>query len=537
MGDKEGLANRVNDLLINPEAIENIEVHGNDMHWVVSNTPQSAKSIQIYAAITSNRGWITPESAARGLEIYGQELVDEARALRERGSDKRHFNIDFLETIASQTKPLRSEIYTRESAKPYPLSNPEIKAAVEEFATPFILYSEFGIESRARKLNRAFSWVPGGFKNHFAIKANDNNYIADLVRNEGQGLDCSSSKELRQAKELGFKDEDIMFTANDVSIGDFVRARDLCAIINFDDITHIPFFQSYVGDLPRLACCRFNPGDERVGNSIIGNPTEAKYGMTRTQIFEAFKMLKKGGVERFGIHTMVASNERNPEYFVETGRMMFSLAAELKKELRIEVEFVNLGGGIGTAYRPEHKEVDLDAVSNGIKTEYEKMVALGGIRPDLRILMENGRWVTGPEGILVSRVLHIAQKHKTFVGLDSSMASLPRPAIYDAYHHVTLLGREHEIGKKRYDVSGSLCENNDKFAVDRLLPEVNFEDVAIIHNAGAHCYVMGSNYNGKEQCAEVLVHKDRTSLELIRRAKSYEDMMITQRFKGSKFLN
>lgn len=533
MGDKEGLAQRVESLLINPAAIQKIVISGSGISCEIPNAPSTQKSLQIYAAITSNRGWMTPADAERGLNIYGKELREETLRLQEQGSEKRHRNIELLEEIARSGVIVRSEIYRDPKAKLPPLEFDEIVEATTLQPTPFILYRGFGIRERAQKLNAAFAWVPGGFRNYFAIKSNDNPYIVEILKEEKAGLDCSSRKELLQAHKLGFRREEIILTANDVPAQEFKIARDIGAIINFDDITHIPFFQTHVGELPKLACCRFNPGAERVGNSIIGNPVESKYGMRRDQIFEAFRMLKKDGVERFGLHTMIASNERNEEYFVETGRMMFNLTGEIKRELGIEVEFVNLGGGIGTPYRPEHRDVDVNKIGQGIKIEYEKSIAAGAIRPDLKIFMENGRWLAGPEGVLVSNVIHVTDKYKKFVGLDANMASLPRPAIYDAYHHITVLGKEHAMPVQLYDVTGSLCENNDKFAVDRLLPIVDRGNIFVIHNSGGHSYVMGGNYNGKEKCAELLFEKGEFTLT--RRAQTYGDMVSTFNFPGSRF--
>lgn len=526
MGDKGTLLERVAPLLINPHAISNIVISGSGINHTIPNAPKTQSSLQIYSSITSNRGWITPSDAEKGLKIFGEELREETARLQLQRADKRHFNIELLEDILRRGVTVRSNIFTRPEAKQSPFEDEEIIDALLGYPTPFIAYRGFGIRERARALNAAFSWVPGGFKNYFAVKACDNNGVVSLLRGEGMGVDCSSYKELRQSHELGFGGEEIMFTANDVPASEFAYAKDLGAIVNFDDITHIPYFRSEVGELPELVCCRYNPGPERVGNSIIGNPVESKYGMRRDQLFEAIKMLKSSGVKRFGLHTMIASNERNEQYFIETARMMFDLAADVKRQLGVEVEFINLGGGIGTAYRPEQREPDVRVIGDGIKLEYEKRRDMGMLRPDLKIFMENGRWLTGPEGILVSTVQHVTEKYKSFVGLDSSMQNVPRPAIYDAYHHITVMGKELWVPDSLYDVTGSLCENNDKFAVDRLLPKIERGNRVFVHNAGAHCYVMGSNYNGKAKCAELLFEKGEFTR--IRRPQSYEDMMSTQ---------
>jgi diaminopimelate decarboxylase len=340
--------------------------------------------------------------------------------------------------------------------------------------------------------------------------------------------------ELILAERVGLRGEQIMFTSNDTPAEEFKKAMELGAIINLDDISHIDFVEKVCGKLPELICCRFNPGEAKSGNTIIGNPLEAKYGFTREQMFQGYKRLKEKGVKRFGIHTMVASNELNPEYFVETSRIMFRLTAELSKELGIKFDFVNLGGGIGIPYRPEQPKVDLNAVGEGVHKACEEIFTAAGL--DIpRVVMECGRMVTGPYGYLVSRVLHIKKTYKTYAGLDACMANLMRPALYGAYHHITVMGKENAPCDTMYDVTGSLCENNDKFAVDRMLPELVPGDLVVIHDAGAHGHAMGFNYNGKLRSAEWLLRRDG-SATLIRRAETLEDLFATINWDACKDL-
>src|SRR3989338_2646246 len=512
MGDKATLTERVNSLLINPDAIEKIEVHlpGFD-DYTIPNAEGKRNSLQIYAAITSNRGWINPEAAEQGLRILGGELCHDCAKFPDK-----HPSIELLEEIVTQELTVRSNIHRRPEAKPLPFSDERIKELLNHYPTPFIVYDEAGIRQTAQALNKSIS------QNFYAVKACPNPSILDILAQEGMGADCSSAPELTLANRVGIKGEDIMFTSNDTPAEEFRRAKSMGAVINFDDITHIDYFLKTVGALPELVCCRFNPGSARVGNSIIGNPIEAKYGFTQDQILPGLAKLKANGVKRFGLHTMVASNERNSEYFVETARMMFNLYARAKKELGIEVEFLNLGGGLGTPYRPEHRAVDLDHVSNGIRKEFEFRVANGNLRKDLQIFMECGRYITGPHGFLVSKVRHPTKKYKDFVGLDACMANLMRPGMYDAYHHISVLGKDSQPRARFYNVTGSLCENNDQFAFDRALPEIQQGDVFVIHNAGAHGYAMGFNYNGKLRCAEVLVKPDGRHKK-IRSAETEED--------------
>jgi diaminopimelate decarboxylase len=334
---------------------------------------------------------------------------------------------------------------------------------------------------------------------------------------------------LTLAQRVGLRGEEIMFTSNDTPASEYRLACELGAIINLDDISHIDYLDRHVG-LPGLVCFRYNPGKLREGNAIIGHPEEAKYGFTREQLFEGYRTLRDRGVKRFGLHTMVASNELNGDYFVETARMLFELVNAIHAEVGITFEFVNLGGGVGIPYRPEQKPVDLQAVGQGIRGCYEEMIVKPGLAP-LKLALECGRMVTGPYGFLVSTVRHLKHTYKDYVGLDACMADLMRPGMYGAYHHITVLGKENAACDHRYDVTGSLCENNDKFAIDRMLPEVESGDLVVIHDAGAHGHAMGFNYNGKLRPAELLMRVDG-SIAKIRRKETEADLFATLDFNG-----
>ncbi|MDN5309886.1 MAG: diaminopimelate decarboxylase [Methanolobus sp.] len=413
-------------------------------------------------------------------------------------------------------------------SKELPFTQDKIAEIITEHPTPFHLYDKKGILSNAKDLKKAFG-VVHGFKEFFAVKALPNPYIMKILRREGFGADCSSMAELLLAEKAGIVGEDIMFSSNDTPAEEFIKARELGAIINLDDISHIEFLEKTAG-LPELVCCRYNPGPLKEGNAIIGNPQEAKYGFTREQLFEGYRLMKEKGVRRFGLHTMVASNELNPEYFVETAKILFDLIVELSRELDIRFEFVNLGGGIGIPYRPEQQRVSYDAIATGVQKAYDERIKANGLHP-LRIYLECGRVITGPYGYLVTTVRHLKHIYKDYVGTDASMANLMRPGIYGAYHHITVLGKEKEAPTHTYDVTGSLCENNDKFAIDRKLPEVERGDVLVIHDTGAHGYAMGFNYNGKLRSAEILLNEDGSFVQ-IRRAETVDDYFATLDFEG-----
>ena len=417
--------------------------------------------------------------------------------------------------------------------KTLPFTKKQIEKIIEKYPTPFIIYDEKGIRQIARRLNKAFEWVKGrGFKNYFAVKACPNPYILEILKQENFGLDCSSLPELILAEKVGIIGEEIMFSSNNTPPKEFKKAKELGAIINLDDITHISFLEKHAS-IPEIICFRYNPGSQRTGNEIIGDPKEAKYGLTRAQLFEAYKIMKEKGVKRFGLHTMIVSNMLDPEYLIQTANMLFELVVELSKKLDIKFEFVNLGGGIGVDYKPEDKPVDIEFVSEKIKKLYQEKIIANKFAP-LKIVMECGRIITGPHGFLISKVRHITKKYKDFVGLDSCMADFMRPGIYGAYHHLSVLGKENMSSDYIYDVHGSLCENNDKFAIDRALPKIENNDILALHDAGAHGRPMGFNYNGKLRCGEVLL-KENGEIQLIRRAETEQDYFATLSFPGSKF--
>ena len=408
--------------------------------------------------------------------------------------------------------------------KKIPLSEAQLREVIKQFPTPFHIYDEAAIRQNVRNLIAAFAWAPA-FKEYFAVKATPNPTLLKVLREEGVGADCSSLAELILAERSGIVGEEIMFSSNDTPAEDFKKARQLGAIINLDDISHIDFLEKQAG-IPEVISFRYNPGPLMAsGNTIIGFPEDAKYGLTRQQIHSAYRIMRDKGVKRFGIHTMVISNELNSDSFVGTANMMFDLIIELSKELGISFEFVNLGGGIGIPYKPEQQPVDLARVGQGIKQAYEAKIVANGLQP-LRIAMECGRMITGPYGYLVSTVLHKKAIYKNYVGLDACMANLMRPALYGSYHHITVVGKEHLPCDHVYDVTGSLCENNDKFAIDRALPAIDIGDIIAIHDAGAHGFAMGFNYNGKLRSAELLLKPDG-KVELIRRAETIDDYLAT----------
>lgn len=411
-------------------------------------------------------------------------------------------------------------------SKALPFDAEFVRQVAAKYPTPFYLYDESGIRSTCRQLNAAFAWNPG-FREYFAVKALPNPYIVQIAAQEGLGADCSSLPELILSERVGLTGEDLMFTSNNTLAHEYRKAIELGAIVNLDDLSHIDYLRENTG-LPELLCFRYNPGSAREGNVIIGRPEEAKYGFTEQQLFEGYKLLRDAGVKRFGLHTMVASNELNGSFFTETARMLFDLALRLHAQLGIRIEFVNLGGGIGIPYRPEQKPVDLAAVGNSIRELYDSMIGGTPLHP-LRILMENGRMITGPHGFLVTTAVHHKNIYRNYVGVDACMSNLMRPGMYGAYHHITVLGRENEPHDQIVDVVGSLCENNDKFAIQRSLPKVQRGDLLVIHDSGAHGHAMGFQYNGKLRCAEILIQPDR-STRLIRRAETVEDYFATLDF-------
>ena len=412
--------------------------------------------------------------------------------------------------------------------KTLPFSYEQLEEIIKDHPTPFHIYDEKAIRENARRLLKAFAWNEG-FKEYFAVKATPNPFLLKILREEGFGTDCSSLTELMLSEKVGIVGENIMFSSNDTPAKEFIKARELGAIINLDDISHIDFLEKHIGQLPEVLSFRYNPGKLRKGGAIMGNPEEAKYGFAHDHIFEGFEIIRNKGVKRYGLHTFIISNELNPQYFIDTAHMLFDLAIQLHKRIGIKLEFVNLSGGIGIPYRPEDKAVDLEFVGEEIRKAYHEKIIPHGLAP-LKIFMECGRLITGPYGYLISRVLHIKHIYKTYVGLDACMANLMRPAIYGAYHHITVVNKQDEPVEEVYDVTGSLCENNDKFAIDRKLPEVEVGDVIAIHNAGAHGHAMGFNYNGKLRSSELLLRENGEVVE-IRRAETVDDYFSTLDFK------
>ena len=412
--------------------------------------------------------------------------------------------------------------------KKFPLGKEQTLELIKRWPTPFHIYDEAKIRANFRRLREAFSWAPG-FREHFAVKALPNPRIVQILHEEGAGTVCSSIAELLISAAAGVKGEEIMLTSNDTPWEEFQKAIALGAVINLDDLSHLDYMAEHAG-LPEVLSFRYNPGDLIEGNDIIGKPVEAKYGLTRPQMFEGYRRAQEMGVKRFGLHTMVISSELRTEAFLLTARIMFELAAELKQNLGICVEFVNLGGGFGIPYRPEENPIDYAAVGAGIERLYNDIMRPAGLG-STAIRTESGRAITGDAGWLVSTVLHEKDTYKKYIGLDSCMANLMRPALYGAYHHITVLGKENAPADHIYDVTGSLCENNDKFAIDRALPKIDIGDIVVIHDTGAHGSAMGFNYNGKLWCAELLLRTDGT-IELIRRAQTLDDYFATLRYEG-----
>ena len=412
------------------------------------------------------------------------------------------------------------------SKKNIPLSKEELEELTKTYPTPFYIYDEKAIKENARKLNKAFSWNKG-FKEFYAVKAVPNPYILKILKNEGFGGDCSSYPEMILCEKVNISGENIILTSNATPAYEYQKAKELGAIINLDDISHIDYLDEHAG-LPELICCRYNPGSLKTGNVIIGKPEEAKYGFTREQLFEGYKKLREKGVKRFGLHTMVASNELDINYFLDTAELLFKLVRELTLELGITFEFVNLGGGIGIPYLPEEEGVDLLKLGEGIKDLYDKYIEKEDLSP-LAICLECGRMITGPYGWLVSRVRHKKTTYKNYVGLDACMSNLMRPGMYGAYHHITVAGKDNDTDNFVCDVTGSLCENNDKFAIDRKIANVEIGDLVIIHDAGAHAHSMGFNYNAKLRSAELLLRENGDIIK-IRRAETIEDYFKTLDF-------
>ena len=405
----------------------------------------------------------------------------------------------------------------------------QVEKLAEIYPTPFHIYDEKGIRNTVRSINKAFAWNKG-FKEYFAVKATPLPGILKIMKEEGCGTDCSSYPELLLSDVCGFKGHDIMFSSNDTPVKDMQEAYKLGAIINLDDFTMIDFLEQ-VAAIPETICCRFNPGGVfALGNDIMDNPGDSKYGMTRDQLREAFKILKAKGVKHFGIHAFLASNTVTNGYYPELARQLFQLAVDMKKETGVAVDFINLSGGVGIPYRPEQTPNDIAAIGEGVRKVYEEVLTPAGMG-NVALFTEMGRFVTGPYGGLVTKVLHFKHIYKEYVGVDACAANLMRPAMYGAYHHITVLGKENEPCDHTYDVTGGLCENNDKFAIDRKLPKIDKGDYLFIHDTGAHGSAMGYNYTAKLWCAELLLKEDG-SVELLRRAETEKDYFATLDFTG-----
>ncbi len=412
----------------------------------------------------------------------------------------------------------------------------QLQEITKTYPTPFHIYDEKGIRENARKLNKAFSWNKG-FKEYFAVKATPNPYILNILKEEGCGADCSSMTELMLSEALGFTGSDIMFSSNATPPEEFVKAAELNSIINLDDYTHIDFLEKVAG-IPETICCRYNPGGVfKTANGIMDNPGDAKYGFTKEQLINGFKRLKEKGAKTFGIHSFLASNTATNEYYPELAKILFELAVELRDKTGADIKFINLSGGVGIPYKPHSKANDIMVIGEGVRKAFEEILVPAGMG-DMAIFTELGRYMLAPYGHLVAKAIHEKHIYKEYIGLDACAVNLMRPAMYGAYHHITVMGKENEPCDHKYDITGSLCENNDKFAIDRMLPKIDIGDYIVIHDTGAHGYAMGYNYNGKLKSAELLLKEDG-SVQMIRRAETPKDYFATFDYsdvlKGMKY--
>ncbi len=401
----------------------------------------------------------------------------------------------------------------------------KLKEIVKEFPTPFHLYDEKGIRRNAKAVKEAFAWNPG-FREYFAVKATPNPFLMQILKEYGCGLDCSSMTELMMADALGFSGEGVMFSSNDTPAEEFAYADQIGATINLDDFTHIEFLEKTIGRIPETISLRFNPGGLfQVSNGIMDNPGDAKYGFTKEQLFEGVRALKEKGAKRFGIHAFLASNTVTNEYYPMLAKILFQLVVELKEETGCDVRFINLSGGVGIPYTPDEEPNDIYAIGEGVRKAFEEILVPAGLS-DVAIYTEMGRFMTGPYGCLVTKAIHEKHTYKEYIGVDACAVNLMRPAMYGAYHHITVMGKDNSVCGHKYDVTGSLCENNDKFAIDRMLPKIDMGDLLVIHDTGAHGFSMGYNYNGKLRSAEILLKEDG-SFSMIRRAETPKDYFAT----------
>lgn len=401
----------------------------------------------------------------------------------------------------------------------------KVEEIVKTYPTPFHIYDEKGIRENAKAVQEAFAWNKG-FKEYFAVKACPNPFLIQILHEYGAGCDCSSMTELMLSNALGIKGEDIMFSSNDTPAKEYAYCAKIGGIINLDDITHIEFVESILGKLPETMSCRYNPGGVfRMSNGIMDNPGDSKYGFTTEQLFEGYRILKEKGVKHFGLHAFLASNTVTNEYYPELARQLFEVAVQIKEQIGVELEFINLSGGVGIPYTPEQTGNDIRVIGEGVRKVYEEVLVPAGMG-NVAIYTEMGRFMMGPYGALVTKAIHEKHTHKEYIGVDACAVNLMRPAMYGAYHHITVLGKEEADCDHKYDVTGSLCENNDKFAIDRMLPEIRKGDYLVIHDTGAHGFAMGYNYNGKLKSAELLLKEDG-SVQLIRRAETPQDYFAT----------
>lgn len=405
------------------------------------------------------------------------------------------------------------------------ITKAQLDEIVKEYPTPFHLYDEKGIRENMMALKEAFSWNKG-FREYFAVKATPNPFLINILREYGCGCDCSSYTELMLSEAIGASGEEIMFSSNETPAEEYKYADELGAIINLDDITHIDFLEDTIGHIPETISCRYNPGGLfKISNDIMDNPGDSKYGMTTEQLFEAFKILKSKGAKEFGIHAFLASNTVTNDYYPMLAKVLFEMAVKLQKETGVHIKFINLSGGIGIPYRPDQEANDIYAIGRGVKKVYNEVLVPAGMG-DVELYTELGRFMMAPYGCLVTKAIHEKHTHKEYIGVDACAVNLMRPAMYGAYHHITVMGKEKEPCDHKYDVVGSLCENNDKFAIDRMLPAIEKGDLLVIHDTGAHGFAMGYNYNGKLKSAEILLKEDGTT-QLIRRAETPADYFAT----------